>query len=72
MFINVACGEIDWLPEETLGDEKSRRTRFHPGSRCTNALKYESLTGQHVAGNRPWWWLTVMVPSSGLEDGSPT
>jgi hypothetical protein len=66
MFMYVACAGIDVLPDEIFGEVKSRRTRFHPGSRWTRTLKYESLTGQHVAGKRPWWWLTVSEPSSGF------
>lgn len=65
MFKNEACGEMEVLLEEILGELKSRRKRLHPGSRCTRALKYESHTGHAVAGKLPWWWLTVTVPSRG-------
>lgn len=39
MLMKDACGEMEVFDEETLGEVKSRRILFQPGSRCTNALK---------------------------------
>lgn len=53
MLMKVACEGTEELDDESFGEEKSNRMRFQPGSRWIKALKYESLTGQQVAGNRP-------------------
>ena len=54
MLKKEACGETEALPDDTFGEVKSNRSRFHPGSKCTKALKYESDTGQAVDGKRAW------------------
>jgi hypothetical protein len=37
--MKVAWAGTEVLLEDTFGEVKSRRMRFHPGSRCTRALK---------------------------------
>ena len=54
----------------SFGDVKSNRNRFGPGVRYTNALKWESETGQNVGGNPSSSRLTVKLPSKACVAGS--
>lgn len=39
MLMKEACAGTEVFGEETLGEAKSSRILFQPGSRCTKALK---------------------------------
>ena len=49
-FSQDECVDREEPLEASLGDVKSKRSRFGPGDKWIKALKWESHTGQFVDG----------------------